>query len=129
MTQASRPIDVREAHDLLARHYGEPVLPIHEVCKGIQVWLGAIVAEHLPDPDGTEEQPWRDHALATIAQAASELPFLSLTASKSNLLFRLLYLRQPLRTKKCPQHDGHWSGYGECLHGCAVGSDVTGWLP
>ncbi len=48
-----------------------------------------------------------------------------ITIPKSNLLYRLLYLEQPLRTVKCPTHDGHWSGLDPCEHGCGS----TGWLP
>ncbi len=36
-------------------------------------------------------------------------------AIKSNLLYRLIYLGERLRTEKCPVHDGHWVG-------CAFGT-------
>lgn len=121
--------EIREAHDLLMRHYGEPVLPVKKVCEGIQMWLDAIREEH----GGEECEPGqRDEVLHRIAEAYGAIGFsLSIAASKSNLLYRLLYLSQPIRTKKCPEHDGHWSGYGwePCPHGCSVGYDLTGWLP
>lgn len=61
-------------------------------------------------------------------------------AYKSNLLYRLIYLGEPLREVKCPKHDGHWSGckwrdYCDCQKvinpddGLVYyDSNVTGWL-
>lgn len=57
---------------------------------------------------------------------------LSLAVSKSCLLDRLIYGGEELRTKKCPEHDGHWSGcsfLAECPHGCSFGANLTGWIP
>ncbi len=57
-----------------------------------------------------------------------------LAIEKSCLLDRLIYARQPLRTVKCPEHRGVWSGVemprhwpltNACPHGCGL----TGWLP
>ncbi len=49
-----------------------------------------------------------------------------LQIGKSNLLARLLYGGEPLRSTPCPTHKGKWSGcFGECEHGC----ELTGWLP
>ena len=49
---------------------------------------------------------------------------------KSNLLARLIYGGEKLRTKMCPEHKGHWSGCvfreeDRCPHGC----QHTGWIP
>jgi hypothetical protein len=57
--------------------------------------------------------------------------------AKSNLLYRLLYLGERLRTEPCPRHRGVWSGYKDSAPFCdcqylesgTVGFDVTGWLP
>lgn len=123
--------DVQAAHDLLREHYGEEVRPIHEVCQAIQTWLGAICDEHLAEI--TPDEPWRDTQLHKLANAVHDTGLgVSVMASKSNLLYRLIYLRQPLRTEKCPEHQGHWSGYDDprgkpCA--CCVGYDITGWLP
>lgn len=127
-SQSTTADEIREAHDLLMRHYGEPVLPIKKVCDGIFAWLDAISEEHGGDAC---EAGQRDEVLHRIAEAYESVGFsLSIAASKSNLLWRLLYLGQPIRTKKCPEHDGHWSGYAwpgkECE--CNVGADITGWL-
>jgi hypothetical protein len=62
---------------------------------------------------------------------------------KSNLLYRLLYRREQLRTVACPAHKGHWAGYDSQFEGerdyavceCQYlesghwALDVTGWLP
>lgn len=49
--------------------------------------------------------------------------------TKSNLLARLLYNGEKLRTRECPEHKGKWSGIewtdNRCPHGC----QLTGWLP
>jgi hypothetical protein len=53
-----------------------------------------------------------------------------LNLQKSNLLWRLIYRGQPLRTEMCPLHQGQWSGcaWDPCPHGCSDGNNVTGWL-
>lgn len=124
----SNMAEIEEAHRVLREHYGDEVRPIKEVCGGIFRWLDAIKAEHYTDSD--------DQALSTIARSYAAAGFVTITAAKSNLLYRLLYLRQPLRTEKCPVHDGHWAGYPSIIGGesstacaCQVGLDITGWLP
>lgn len=54
---------------------------------------------------------------------------IELTIHKSCLLDRLIYGGETLRTEKCPQHQGRWSGcrFEPCE--CSHGSCVTGWLP
>jgi len=51
-----------------------------------------------------------------------------LQISKSNLLARLLYAGEKLRSKMCPEHKGKWSGIEfsdtRCPHGC----QLTGWI-
>ena len=93
-----------EANELLRKlreHFHEPVLPLSRVCSALTTWSEAS-GDHLP-----------------------------LTAiRKSNLLFRMLFLGEPLRTTPCPTHKGKWSGckeLGTC--DCQCGWDVTGWLP
>ncbi len=50
---------------------------------------------------------------------------------KSNLLWRLIYGGESLRSRECPTHKGRWSGMAwngdECA--CAGGGCITGWLP
>lgn len=48
---------------------------------------------------------------------------------KSSLLDRLLYAGEKLRTRKCPTHNGHWSGLEHDGNVCPHGCQLTGWLP
>lgn len=50
---------------------------------------------------------------------------------KSNLLYRILYADQEVRTEMCPTHKGKWSGcsWGENPCACNDDGNVTGWLP
>jgi hypothetical protein len=114
---------VESAEALLADHYGEPVRPISEVCGAIHEWLKACAENH-PEEDALNHQEWRtgrvyrDHGM-----------FVFMHAGKSNMLGRLLYGRETLRTEKCPEHDGHWSGIEFSDNVCQYGCQLTGWLP
>lgn len=113
--------EVREAHARLASHYGEEVLPVSKVCEALEEFVRALAENESNGPyDPETGAAIRRHGLAAIT-----------FARKSNLLFRLLYLGQRRRMRKCPEHEGRWSGCQPepCPHGCSVGSDVTGWLP
>lgn len=115
------PDDVKLAHGVLERHYREPVLPISKVCDGLARYVQALTENESDGPYGAEAgAALRQHGAVII-----------MFARKSNLLWRLLYAGEKLRTRKCPEHDGHWSGCKPepCPHGCSFGSDVTGWLP
>lgn len=107
----------------LTEHYGEPVRPVSAYCKAFQQWATAIRQEDAGDGEG-------DRTYGRIVEVGMQL---ELAIRKSNLLWRLIYLGEELRTVKCPAHDGHWSGYAypgaECPHGCCSGYDITGWLP
>ncbi len=52
--------------------------------------------------------------------------YINLRVRKSNCLGRMLYSGEDLRTEKCPEHKGHWSGYNSQ---CELGCQMTGWLP
>lgn len=56
-----------------------------------------------------------------------------LAIRKSSLLRRRLYLGEPLRTEKCPVHDGEWSGmFANRPEGCECygpSGEMTGWIP
>jgi hypothetical protein len=93
---------------------------------------GDVIEEHLE----TEDDGSRDEALHAIAKAVDLIGgstlSVSIMARKSNLLARLIYANQKVRTKKCPEHKGHWSGYYSISEGpceCCDGLDITGWLP
>lgn len=68
--------------------------PVTEICAAFDTWAEAT---------GSKDWPTR------------------FQAHKSNLLYRLIYLGEPLRTEKCPVHEGRWSG---CSWGDAL---KTGW--
>lgn len=68
--------------------------------------------------------------VAVKAGVLAESVFLTvqLAITKSNLLWRLIYMDQDLRKEPCPIHKGKWSGVPTidfCPHGC----EHTGWLP
>lgn len=48
--------------------------------------------------------------------------------SKSNLLARLLYNGEKLRTKMCPEHKGVWSGIEWSENVCPHKCQLTGWI-
>jgi hypothetical protein len=98
----------------LEEYFGEPVQPVSEYCSALQTWKKCL--DRL---DGSE----RHRHLSQAAQAVR------LAISKSNLLYRLIYQKQKLRSIPCPIHLGRWSGYVECSAGCNDGLDATGWLP
>ena len=108
--------------DRLTKYFGEPVMPVSRYCDALRTWARAV----------GENGYGADHRLPeAIAQV-------ELAVSKSNLLARLIYGGEELRTKKCPVHNGHWSGCifetpicatPEYPDGCLSGADVTGWLP
>jgi hypothetical protein len=70
----------------------------------------------------------RIYDLIAYQEAAHQVERTLLAVHKSNLLARLLYSGEKLRTKMCPIHKGKWSGVewpGEaCPHKC----QLTGWI-
>jgi hypothetical protein len=91
-------------------------------------------------PESGPVQTFCDAAWATIRVDHPELRNVHhLDIGKSNLLARLLYGRQPLRTVPCPVHRGHWHGLGSLLvegpgglvevRSEECGCHGTGWLP
>jgi len=95
----------------LREHYGMPVMPVESYCAAFR--------------------QWRDAIKAAAERESDEGRKVSLAILKSNLLFRLLYLGEPLRKEPCPIHKGYWSGCvapeRECPY-CMSGSNVTGWV-
>ncbi len=113
-----------EAHELLQRleqFYGEPVLPLGNFCRAMQLWMDCIVKNNT-DPTLTR------NGINHGREYFEFLRQMSIDIRKSNLLGRLLYAKEPLRTRMCPLHKGHWSGeamfFEKCRHLC----DGTGWL-
>lgn len=101
----------------LEEHYKEPVRPISFFCDSIKTWFRCIERRNEDGKDGQGKDYHR------------QLQFIEIDIEKSDLLFRLIYQGQKLRTQKCSIHKGKWSGIpfpgDECPEGCGH----TGWLP
>ena len=96
----------------------DPVMPVSMVCDALVQWRDAL-------RESSKEQ-YRD-----LGKDAYEVFF---AINKSNLLWRLIFLGEKLRTKPCPVHQGRWSGCNDaagsgCQGACMSGGNVTGWLP
>jgi hypothetical protein len=108
----------KEAREMLRRlseYFNQPVMPISEYCRGLETWARCI------EEANETKQTRHGSAYAPV------LGELLRDIRKSDLLWRLLYDGQQLRTRKCPLHRGHWAGVTSevCPHGCGH----TGWLP
>jgi hypothetical protein len=78
------------------------------------------------------EMTKHDYAIEELRRYESQaesIGFVFLQIHKSSLLDRLLYCGQKLRTKRCPEHKGHWIGLESDLNYCKFGCGFTGWLP
>lgn len=104
----------------LSAHYNDQVLTVREFCEAMKVWSTAA-AQYL---GAVMENTGTARPYAKDAIKPYDASRLFLAADKSSLLGRLFYGREKLRTKKCPTHDGKWSG---CFLECPC--EGTGWLP
>lgn len=119
------PDQVTEYTDALTRHYGETVRPVSAVCAALSEYVDALIQN---ESDG----PYSPQIGAMIREHGQTI----LTyATKSALLARLIYAGEHLRTRKCPEHDGHWSGLASAPLSCGCGDspdgrwgNITGWL-
>jgi hypothetical protein len=124
-TMTTEPIRSREeAREQLKRledFYGVPVLPLRSFCDRISIWMDCIVKNNT-DPELTKGGMQHGY------KYYEALKQMRIDIMKSNLLGRLFYAKEPLRTRMCPVHKGHYSGeamfFQKCLHLC----DGTGWL-
>jgi hypothetical protein len=113
-----------EAHELvrrLAQFYGEPVLPLGNFCHAIELWMDCIVKNN------TDPALNRDG----IKHGSIYFEFLNLMRidiRKSNLLGRLLFAKEPLRTQMCSTHKGHFNAEAMFFEKCPLLCDGTGWL-
>src|SRR5260370_17317421 len=113
-----------EAHELQGRleeFYGEAVLPLGNFCHAMELWMDCIVKNNT---DPTLTQQGINHGQKYF----ESLKFMRVDIRKSNLLGRLLYAKEPLRTRMCPLHKGHWNGQAMLLQKCHLLCDGTGWL-
>lgn len=143
--------EVKDMLGRLARHFGEPVMPIGQYCAALRLWHSALTqkVERLQAAKDRGEKTiaasavWGRDVETTLRDArdfADKVSFVFLQISKSNLLARLLYSGESLRSELCPVHQGFWSGctwHDKDEDNCAcqrmqdgsIDSNVTGWLP
>ena len=105
----------------LEQFYGAPILPLHDFCKTIGTWMDCIVKNNT---DPALKQGGAGHG----KQYYEFLNQMRIDIRKSNLLGRLFYAKEPLRTRICPLHKGHYSGQAMFFEKCPHLCDGTGWL-
>ena len=116
--------EVDEMLEKLKTHFDEPVLPMSKFCDAISNWFRCIIRNNT-DPELVGKS-------ADYRQGNAYYKYLSnieIDIRKSNLLARLLYDGEELRTEICPNHKGHWDGQAQLFYGCIYGCGGTGWLP
>jgi len=91
-------------------------MPFGRFCAAMQTWMLCI------QENNAGLQPDKYRHGSTYHE---HLQHIYIDIRKSNLLARLLFGGEKLRTKKCPIHQGHWSGAGRCEYHC----EMTGFLP
>jgi len=114
------PLTKPQAEEMLqrlTRHFRDPVMPLTKFCKTMQTWAHCIQDSVQESTDYQHGQAYADH-----------LGHILMDIEKSNLLARLFYGQEKLRTKKCPVHNGHWSGIEHDGNTCSHGCELTGWL-
>lgn len=121
----TEPIRSREeAWEQLKRleaFYGVPVLPLRAFCDSMSIWMDCIIKNNT-DPVLTKEGTHHgERYYQTLNQMRIDI-------MKSNLLGRLFYAKEPLRTRMCPAHKGHYSGEAMFFQKCTQLCDGTGWL-
>jgi hypothetical protein len=104
----------------LSKHYGEPVLPIGHYCDALRTWEHAL-RERAKRGAGTP----REKSDLELTQQVSNV-FLQIR--KSNLLARLFYGGEKLRSEMCPTHKGEWGGLETSENQCPHGCQLTGWI-
>ena len=158
----TQPLTREEAEAMLQRlslHFGCPVMPIERYCAALRLWQTAYREKAIGlkaklDAGETKisfETKLRDRVstwdrdveqeFKVACDTSKQIDFVFMQIAKSNLLARLLYEGESLRTEPCPVHKGFWSGCAwnenpedDCacqrVQGSdATGSNVTGWLP
>lgn len=115
MIEVTNEQEAKEALAALKKYHGLPMMSIGVYCNAFNIYLKCL--QELEEGHRREYHQY--------------LTQIGIDIEKSNLLWRLLYNGQKLRTKMCPIHKGHWSGCAPepCPEGCSNGIDITGWLP
>lgn len=104
--------EVKEMLLKLEAHFNEPVRPVSEYCMAFETWFRVVTKKAMALGD---------------RQTVVSMSSIRTSIKKSNLLARLIYNGEKLRTKECPEHKGEWNGHA-MLTGCAHHCDGTGWL-
>src|SRR5690606_24282244 len=76
----------------LSEHYGEAVMPVSQYCDAFRKYASAL-----------RENKGRSDLVEAFNTVLRSIP-------KSNLLARLIYGGEQLRSRKRPIHKGRWSG-------------------
>lgn len=99
----------------LSEHFGQRVAPVSRYCEALETWADVVNSQDYTRVD------------------KSAIDVVKLAIYKSNLLYRMVYLGEPLRTIQCPTHKGQWSGMHfsdqppcQCTD---RSGNITGWLP
>lgn len=111
--------------DRLIKYHGGAVAPVDEYCRVLFAYHDAI-------GQASRDETMPDDYRKAMRDQYDQILKVRMSATKSNLLHRLLYQGEALRTKKCPQHKGRWSGIdfsGRSTCGCSDSNgNLTGWL-
>jgi hypothetical protein len=113
--------EAREQLKRLEEFYGVPILPLSAFCDGMGTWMDCIIKNNA-DP---ELNKGGAHHGCKYYEALNQM---RIDITKSNLLGRLFYAKEPLRTRMCPLHKGHYSGEAMFFQKCPHLCDGTGWL-
>lgn len=112
----------------LSKHYRSPVMPLSKYCNALRTWANTLERKARAEMQEMKAKGKLDTLDKERLYRGSDFRFYldsaMLNIRKSNMLYRLLYLGQKLRTEECPTHKGRW---GDIFSGCECGG--TGWLP
>lgn len=118
---AIEPLTDEQVDEMLARltnHFGCPVRPVNKYCEALSEWAHQIRKINEEAGENSDKQGRRYY---------QHLRKIMMDIRKSNLLWRLIYADEKLRTEPCPIHKGKWGGCS--FEGCIYGCGETGWLP
>src|SRR5215216_1892787 len=104
MSDEPKEIPLENIQFVTGSFMGERKATVNEYCKALDEYIAAISEEHKE-----ESEDWPSKQLKQLADDYRQH---FITIRKSNFLYRLLYLGERVRTEKCPEHKGKWSGYG-----------------
>lgn len=99
----------------LEQHFKQPVMPLSRFCTAITTWFRAIERANT-DPDLMRPGGAQGRDYFNVLRRVER------DIRKSNLLARLLWNKEVLRTTMCPTHKGRY-------HGDPCACQGTGWLP